>query len=87
MVVHEVEAAALDVGEGVRDVTGVVARLAHDLGHLHGEEGAQLSGGVRVAGGVQNDLVATRHQPVAELLDDPLRASVAGGRHGDPRRG
>ena len=86
VVVHEVEPARLDVGEGERDLAGVVGRHADPVGHLLGEQRAELGRRVRVAGGVEAHVVAVGDEPVAELLDDPLRAAVARGRDGDPRR-
>src|SRR5665647_1398097 len=67
-------------------VARVIAGLAQHFGHLLGEQCAEIGGRVRVAGGVQHHLVPARHEPVAELLDDPLRAAVARRRDGDPWR-
>ena len=86
VVVHEVELALLDVGERERDLARVVGRHADPVGHLLREQGAELGRRVRVAGGVEAHVVAVGDEPVAELLDDPLRAAVAGGRDGDPGR-
>ena len=63
MVVDEVEVALLDVGERERDLAGVVGRHADAVGHLGGEEGAELGRGVRVAGGVEADVVAAATSP------------------------
>ena len=87
MVVDDVErAVASDLVEGPRGVPGVVGRAPYLARHLRGEERVQLGRGVRVAGRVEVHLVPAGDEAVAQVLDDPLGAAVAGGRHRDPRR-
>ena len=89
VVVDDVEVAVgLDLPDGMRHVADVVG--GHRRGQRHhrrlgfGEQRPQLGRRLGVARGEQDDVVTGGGEAVADMLDDPLGAAVAGRRHGDP---
>ena len=73
-----------DVGERMAAVSCLEGRIAHELWYLSREDRSQLCRRGGVSAGVESHLMAACAEAVAELLYDPLRASVAARRHTDP---